>query len=251
MKNKKYISGTYSYLTDIGKVRLSNEDRVGVFVNAQGNVLMVVCDGMGGERKGEYASSLTLSIFKEAFEHKSRFFTFLDTYRFLRRTAALANKKILQKASSNANYSGMGTTLTAVLIVNNYYYVLHIGDSRAYTFRNRQLNRVTEDQTLVNHLMKTGKITVEQMKTHPQRHILMNSLGSNPILSFDLMRRPYMEETILVCSDGLYNNLSEKDIHGVLRNTDTSEQKVNQLIRLANSNGGSDNIAVALWEASK
>ena len=248
---KVYLSGTYSSKTDIGKVRMTNEDRCGAYVNTRGNVLLVVCDGMGGQNKGEYAASIALSTFKEAFEKKSKFFNTYTASIWLRGVVRDANTAIYDASLKKPEYKEMGTTLTAILLLGEDYLVVQIGDSRAYTLRNRNLEQITEDQSLVDYLYRTGEITKEEMKTHPKRHILMNALGIFPSVDMDFHRRKYNGETILLCSDGLYNNVPEKDICTILKSDDSTEQKVNELLSLANANGGSDNIAVSLWEAQK
>ena len=129
--------------------------------------------------------------------------------------------------------------------------VAHVGDSRAYSFRNRILTQITEDQTYVQYLYRIGEIKKEDIPTHPKRHVLMNALGIYPSLDLDVKQMPYLGDTILLCSDGLYNNVAEKDMLTIIKGTDTPDQKVNELVSLANSNGGSDNIAVVLWEANK
>lgn len=251
MAKKVYLSGTYAYNTHTGKIRLSNEDRVGVFINTKGNILLVVCDGMGGQNKGEYAATIALSYIKDSFLKKSKFISKFDAAIWLRRIVTKANREVFEEASKDDSYKGMGTTLTAVLIVRDTCFCIQIGDSRAYVLRNRQLEQITEDQSLVYYLYRTGKITQEEMKTHPKRHVLMNALGIFPSVDFEFKRFPYMNESIMVCSDGLYNNVSQKDIAAILKGEDNTEEKVNELINLANANGGSDNIAIALWEGQQ
>ena len=251
MSNKNYLSGNYVTKSDIGKIRLTNEDRIGTFTNTRGNILMVVCDGMGGQNKGEYAAEIALRTLNESFMEKSHFLTRFSARRWLLRAVIKANKAIFDESEKRPNYHGMGTTLTVALILNNYLLVGQIGDSRAYILRNRQLIQLTEDQTYVGYLYRTGKITLEETKTHPQRHVLMNALGILPSIELDMKFYPYNNESVLVCSDGLYNNVEEKDILSILKSNDSTEQKVNELISLANANGGSDNIAVGLWEANK
>ena len=108
-----------------------------------------------------------------------------------------------------------------------------------------------EDQTYVGYLYRTGRISKEEMKVHPKRHVLMNALGVFPTANMDIKIRDYSNESVLVCSDGLYNNVDEEEIANILKGDDSTNQKVHQLITLANVNGGSDNIAIALWEAQK
>ncbi|MCR5184736.1 MAG: Stp1/IreP family PP2C-type Ser/Thr phosphatase [Bacilli bacterium] len=251
MKNKTYLYGNFACKTDIGKVRMTNEDRAGAYTNAKGNILLIVCDGMGGQNKGEYAAQLALDVISESFLNKQKFLSSFAAVNWMYAVAKEANKKIYDEASENPKYNGMGTTLSMALIYKDTIYTLQIGDSRIYELRNHVLEQLTEDQTYVNYLYKTGKITKEEMKTHPKRHVLINALGLFPSVEFDFQKRPYLNSTILVCSDGLYNNVNKNDITAILKNDDLPNQKANELIVLANSNGGSDNIAVSIWEAEK
>ena len=246
-----YLSGRFSYKTDIGKVRINNEDQALAAINARGNILLLVCDGMGGQNKGDYASNLATNIIKDAFRKKSRFLTRYSAYKWCMKTIKKANKKINDDATRNPSYEGMGTTLTLALIVKDYMVLCQVGDSRCYTSYLRKFKQISEDQTYVAYLYRTGQIKKEEMKTHPKRHVLMNALGYYPSLELDLKFFPYHKETVLLCSDGLYNNVSDDDIANIIKGNDTVEQKVNELISLANANGGSDNIAVVLWEADK
>ena len=246
---KKYIYGRYSFKTDIGKVRMNNEDRAIALTNSRGNILLVVCDGMGGQNKGDMAASLAIEYISEAFQEKDRFSSKFLAKRWVAKTIRDANSIIFRQATKNQAYNGMGTTITLVLIISDYMIVAQVGDSRAYSFRNRVLTQITEDQTYVEYLYRTGEITKEEIATHPKRHVLMNALGIYPSLDLDIKVHPYLNDTILVCSDGLYNNVPEKDFLTILRGGDTPDQKINELVSLANANGGSDNIAVVLWEA--
>ena len=144
----------------------------------------------------------------------------------------------------------MGTTLTAVLLVGGTAFIAQVGDSRAYFLENNKLVQVSEDQTYVSHLIRTGQITEEEARVHPKRHVLLNALGIYPSINVDTKIRKYDGNRILVCSDGLYNNVSNFDLENILRNNDSPTLKVKQLIGVANANGGSDNIAVVVWEAN-
>ena len=251
MANKKYLYGRYVAKTDTGKIRVNNEDRVTALTNTRGNILLVVFDGMGGANKGDLASTLAIDILASAFNERDRFQTKFIAKRWMASTIRKANSSIFKQAFNNPNYNGMGTTLTAVLIVNDYMVVAQVGDSRAYSFRARSLNQITEDQTYVQYLYRIGEIKKEEIATHPKRHVLMNALGIYPSLDLDIKVHPYLGDTILVCSDGLYNNVPDKDLLSILKGSDSLDQKVNELISLANANGGSDNIAVAMWEANE
>ena len=251
MANKKYIFGRYASKTDIGKVRLNNEDRTAALTNSRGNILLIVCDGMGGANKGDLASSIAVEVISQAFQEKDRFGSKFFAKRWVANTIRQANSEIFRQASHNQKYQGMGTTITLVLIVNDYMVVAQAGDSRAYSFRNRNLTQITEDQTYVQYLYRIGEITKEEIETHPKRHVLMNALGIYPSLDLEIKVHPYLGDTILLCSDGLYNNVAEKDLLSIMKGSDTPDQKVNELVSLANANGGSDNIAVVIWEAQE
>jgi len=252
-KKKIYVSGRFAYKTDIGKVRLSNEDQALAMINARGNVLLLVCDGMGGQNKGDFASNLAMQTVAEEFKKVRRFLNRYHVVMWLNKTIQAANTEIYEQASKNPAYEGMGTTLTCAVIYEGRVITAQIGDSRLY-FLDRdigQFKQVSEDQTYVGYLYRTGQITLEEMKTHPKRHMLMNALGVYPSASADIRSFSYTGQTMLVCSDGLYNNISDFDIESIIRGEDTIEEKINELISLANCNGGSDNIAIVLWEANK
>ena len=243
------VSGRYSYRTDIGKVRLTNEDQANATVNAKGDIFLIVCDGMGGQNKGELASSIAVSHLIDDF-NSSRFLNVLDVKSWLNRHIRAVNRYIYNEARQNALYRGMGTTLTAVIIYKQTIITAQIGDSRLYEIKHNDLIQLTNDQTYVNYLYNTGQISKEEMATHPRRHMLMNALGTYPSVEIDITTKPYTNQTLMLCSDGLYNNVSETTIASILKGKDSPEEKVNELISIANNNGGSDNIGIVIWEAT-
>ena len=247
---KKYLTGRFSYRTDIGKVRVSNEDQAIALTNASGNVLLVVCDGMGGQNKGDLASSLALHTIVTSFKSRKGFMNAYFAKLWVSKAIREANRSIYEQSQSNVNYRGMGTTVTLLLIIKDIAILGHVGDSRCYFLKNHHdLVQMSEDRTYVNYLLRTEQITPEEALTHPKRHVLMNALGIYPSASIDLKTFPYLNEGVLLCSDGLYNNVPYDDIAAIVKGNDTIEQKVNELIAIGNKNGGSDNIAVVLWEA--
>lgn len=250
MKNKVdiFTNASYYFATDIGRVRLSNEDNAIVVANSYNQFLLVVCDGMGGSNKGDYASLTTINLLEETFKKKRKFFNENTALIWLAKTIRSINSEIFNEASRDINYQGMATTLTAVLYINHHLVLAQIGDSRAYILKEGKLSQISEDQSYVGHLYRTGQIKKEEMATHPQRHVLLNALGYFPSVNIDLRKFQYSNEKILLCSDGLYNNVSESTIENVLNNKDSVQQKTNELIAIANQNGGSDNIAIVIWE---
>lgn len=252
MKQKNYIFGRFAYRTDIGKVRMSNEDQAIAMINQHGNILLLVCDGMGGQNKGDFASQLASKTIAEEFRKKNKFFNGFTASNWIRSVIQKANKEIYSLANESEIYKDMGTTLSMALIVKNQIVLAQIGDSRIYSLdKENKFEQLSEDQTYVGYLYRTGQITKEEMKSHPKRHMLMNALGVYPSASAEIQIKMYHNETILLCSDGLYNNVPDSDISSIIKGEDTTEEKITQLIGLANSYGGSDNIAVVLWEASK
>jgi PPM family protein phosphatase len=244
--------GTFAFKKDVGRVRLSNEDQCGVALNSYGDVFLCVCDGMGGQNKGDYASKMALDSLMEDFRSMKKIPSFfLKTW--LSRAYKKANALIYSEAGKSPLYNDMGTTCVTALIRGNHLIVGNVGDSRAYRYSRDtlRLTRLSEDQTYVDYLYRTGRISEKEMSSRPDRHVLMNAMGISRGAYFDIHSYPYNGETILLCSDGLYNNLSEAEIKAVLSTSDTSDEKASYLIAEANGNGGSDNIAVALWEVLK
>lgn len=247
---KKYLTGRFAYKTDIGKVRVSNEDQAVALTNASGNVLLVVCDGMGGQNKGDMASALAISTVISSFKSRKGFLTRQLAALWVSKAIREANKSIYEQSQAGEAYYGMGTTITLLLIMNDVAILGHVGDSRCYFLKHHHdLVQMSEDQTYVAYLIRTKQITPQEALTHPKRHVLMNALGVYPSASIEVKTFPYSGEEVLLCSDGLYNNVPLNDITSVLRGNDSVEQKVNELIAIGNKNGGSDNIAVVIWEA--
>ena len=240
--------GIFSSATNIGRVRITNEDQAAALTNFAGDIFLIVCDGMGGQNKGDFASKTAIDYITESFKKKRKSTIFWTKY-WLKRTLRKANSIIYEESQKNPIYKEMGTTCICAIIQRDRLLVCNIGDSRAYRFGYGHLERLTKDQTYVDYLYRTGKIRKEEMETSPDRHVLMNALGIYPSCSSDMQVIPYNGEAILLCSDGLYNNVSEAEIRAVLSTDERPDQKTLSLIAEANGNGGSDNIGIAYWEA--
>lgn len=141
----------------------------------------------------------------------------------------------------------MGTTLVAVLIRKNNIIVLNVGDSRAYLYQNDKLTKISVDQTYVDYLKRSGQISESEAEKRKDKNVLLNALGIYPSISFDSKLLMYHNEPILLCSDGLFNSLKENIIAEVIKKRIGAKATVNELIALANKNGGSDNISVAYF----
>lgn len=251
MKKMSNCNGIFSYKTDIGKVRKTNEDEALVLTNATGDIMLVVCDGMGGHVKGDVAARIAIDTMKNEFKNKVSFTNANDVKRFLSRATKKANDIIFQSAKENDLSKRMGTTMTVVIIRKNNLFVLNIGDSRAYLIDDNTIEQVTEDDSYVNYLYHLGKITLEEMDVHPKRHILMNALGLFQNANFEINVIHYDGCKVFLCTDGLYTMLSEEEMLSIITTSDSVDDKCDMLVKNANRNGGLDNIAVALWEVEK
>lgn len=249
--NMKNIKGQFISRIDIGKVRVVNEDRAISLVNHRGDALLAVCDGLGGHNKGDYASQLAVNILTDEFRKISRFCGYFHIRFFLLKVMKLMNHEIFSTAEKNTIYQDMGSTVVMALLHKNKVYICYAGDSRAYSLKDGVFTQLSEDQSYVDYLYKTGQIKKEEMSTSSDRHKLMNALGIYPTISFSFTVHKNDFDSILLCSDGLYNNMNDGQIADILKTNERLEQKVDTLIAVANSNGGSDNMAISLWERIK
>ena len=243
------LEGYYATKSDIGRVRLTNEDRAIALYSAKGEFLLSVADGMGGANKGDYASKLAVDTLSEAFVKKPQFPNVLLSKLWLNATLKKANRRIYGATEESALFKGMGTTMVVALFTGKKIVIANIGDSRAYVLGKDGFKRVTEDQSYVSYLIRTGKITKEQALTHPDRHLLMNAMGVYPSLSLAYVVLDYEGQTVMLCTDGVYNSLSEEEMEAALKMELRTDQKVDTLIAMALDKGGSDNCGIALWES--
>ena len=247
---KHYISGDFFAQTDIGKVRKSNEDYADKRINSFGNILLVVADGMGGVNKGDYASeTLGRHLCSTFVALNKEFKKPAQVTKWLYNAINDANRVLFKKQEEDESFKGMGTTLTAAVLFDKYCVIAQVGDSRLYRINTEGvLEQMTVDQTYVNYLSNNRKISESEIKTHPERHKLTNAIGIRNNANVDFSFFEYKGERLLLCSDGLYNNVSYNDMQSILRSNESPERKCLQLIAFGNANGGSDNMAVVIWE---
>ena len=243
------VSGNVYSVTDLGKVRATNEDYAGKRLNAYGQIMMVVCDGMGGRSRGDYASKLLgdslLNSFN-SFDKPIRKPKQME--KWLYKTINEVNRTLYEK-SKEEGFEHMGTTLTVAILFENYLCYAQVGDSRLYAYQDDVLTQLTVDQTYVQYLEHAHKLTKEQISSHPERHKLTNAIGMKYNANVEIKTIEYNKERLLLCSDGVYNNLNTSDLKSVLKSNDLLERKGKQIINFANANGGSDNMAIVLWES--
>ncbi|MCD8209676.1 MAG: protein phosphatase 2C domain-containing protein [Coprobacillus sp.] len=249
MSKEKGLHGDFAFKSDKGIVRSSNEDRCIALMSSYDDVLLAVADGMGGYNKGDLAAQMTIDYLKEAFLARKRFYTANGMHHWLKKNIKKINTLVYEKSISGPDYSGMGTTLTCVVVMKNKAIYAQIGDSRAYAYTSDTLEQVTEDQSLVEYYYRTGQISEEEKITHQNKNVLTNALGTFPSLSLAISTKPYHGEGIFLCSDGLYNNLGINDIKNILQCNEGLSIKASMLISSANSNNSNDNLSVVLWES--
>jgi PPM family protein phosphatase len=230
-----------AYRTDTGRQRDANEDTY--FAKSP---VFAVADGMGGAQAGEVASRLAA----ESFDAVKRGDESPETY--LRAIAKTANARIHRLAESDTSRSGMGTTFTAALLEGEEVGFAHVGDSRAYLFRDGQLKLLTSDHSLVEELRRQGRLTDEQAEDHPQRSIITRALGPERDVEVDTMTyRARPGDVFLLCSDGLTTMIKEERIAAILKEADSLDAAVKQLVAEANEAGGRDNITVVAFRVDE
>lgn len=237
-------------LSNIGLMRRINQDN---FLIEENNSVkfMMVCDGMGGANAGEVASLIATQSMEKLFKSADfNHFTKDEFKAWLRHAFISMNRSIYDEAQLNNDYSGMGTTAVAIIMLNDVILCANVGDSRAYLLDvNNKLMQITEDHSLVNELIKSNRITTDQAKTHPKRSVLTNVCGVMEKIEVDIFEIKQDVKGILCCSDGLHNMLNDKRIELILKQRRTIENKVEQLISESNQEGGYDNITVTLaWK---
>jgi protein phosphatase len=231
----------YAQRTDTGRVRPANEDS---FVARA--PLFAVADGMGGAQAGEVASRMAVEVLHEGLGGAGTDGTVAER---LRDQVLEANHRIHERAQSDSRNAGMGTTLTAAYVDERRLVVVHVGDSRLYRLREGVLERLTRDHSLVEELVRQGRLTPEEAAEHPQRSIITRALGPESEVAVDSeVLRVQDEDLFLVCSDGLTAMLSDERIGDVLNGPDAAEgalqAKVDALVDAANEAGGRDNLTV-------
>lgn len=244
----------FADVTDVGKVRDHNEDAIGSDADMG---LMVLADGMGGYNAGEVASGIAVQTITElasvgaAREERNVRDPETGMMRqtiVLRDAISRANKIIFQTAQSQTHCEGMGTTLVAALFYDNTVSIAHVGDSRAYRLRNEKLEQLTLDHSLLQELVDRGFYSEEEAQRSTNRNYVTRALGVEPTVEVEVQEFEVLPDDIyLLCSDGLPDMVEDEDIHLTIRTFNASLDVVGQqLVNLANENGGRDNISIML-----
>lgn len=247
-----YIDYRAVAATDVGSVRDNNEDNL-VFIRPYDKekrrdkgCLALVADGMGGHSNGEVASHMATELIP-----RNYFDSRLGVLEALKQAFEKSNKAIYQKASKSDSSKSMGTTCTAVVLLQDRVYLGHVGDSRAYLLKGNKLEQLSSDHTYVQHLLDKGMISRDEALSHPQRNIITSAIGTNTKLHADYGLQDVKFETgdkLLLCSDGLYEYLSPEELKQIIGQYSLNDA-AQSLIQMAKKRGGHDNISVLIVEA--
>lgn len=233
-------------LTDVGRVRESNQDYVYTSESPVGNLpnLFIVADGMGGHNAGDFASKYTVEQIVEYIK-KAPMTNPVD---LIRGAVTKANARLMAQAKNDANMAGMGTTAVIMTIIGDCMYVANIGDSRLYLLRDG-LEQVTKDHSLVQEMVRMGEMDASEARFHPDKNIITRAVGAFEDLEIDFFEQ-HVEpgDLILMCSDGLSNMVDDTDIWQIVQTGRDVVEKVQRLVEAANRGGGKDNITVAIIE---
>src|SRR3954452_9943100 len=196
---------------------------------------------MGGARAGEVASAIAVDTAKEADVGAS-------PESDLAEVAKEANREIYRKAQADAEHAGMGTTFTGALVTGREVAIGHVGDSRMYRYRDGELERLTQDHSLVEEFVRQGKLTPEEAEVHPQRSIITRALGPEPDVEVETYTHAGRAgDVYLICSDGLTGMVPEPRIAEIIAESASLDEAARRLIEEANANGGKDNITAVLF----
>lgn len=224
-----------AFLTDIGKLRPTNQDALVVDEKLR---IYGVADGMGGHKGGETASAGARDAVLEALKEEK------PSLEAMRRAVEKANAGLFAQQAADEKLSGMGTTLSMVWLSDAFVYIAHVGDSRVYVLRDGKLQQMTDDHSMVAELVRLGQLTEAEAEKHPFRNVITRAVGTEEGIQVDLAveeRRP--GDTWLICSDGLHGMVSDAKMEETLK-ANAPDAAVDMLLKAALNAGGRDNISV-------
>lgn len=241
-------------LTDVGRKRKHNEDAFALDLN---DGLFIVADGMGGHAAGEVAARITVETIGEFIaatrqkEEATWPFKYNHSLHFNSNRLAIAiekaNERVMAAVAAQPWLKGMGTTVVAGLLNEKILSLAHVGDSRAYLFRDGKLQRLTDDHSWVHEQVAAGILTEDEAKSHPLKNVVTRALGGGPSVSPDLQELSFSaRDRFLFCSDGLTTMLSDEEIEQFVAENEDPQQLCRALVDLANEKGGVDNITVVV-----
>lgn len=235
--------------SDPGKERQCNEDNYFFKTFDDEGAIIAVADGMGGHAAGEVASSIAIDVLSRFVQDRDDSFALDEiTGEDIKALINHANREIYSAGCKDKNKAGMGTTFTLGFIRNNLLIIGHVGDSRVYRLSGKKPEQLTEDHTVVEEMIKEGRISQKEAETHPRRHMITRALGISSAVEIDIVSLELNEsDTLIFCTDGLTSLIEEKEIMQVITDKGDHPMKaVDYLVSLANERGGHDNITIVL-----
>jgi len=237
-------------ITDPGCARSQNQDAYQMIELDKNTLLCVVCDGMGGAKSGNVASTLALEVFVQ--EMKNTWSAEMEEERLdqlLINAAKLANFTVYDQAQQFVEFTGMGTTLVAALVHGKSASILNVGDSRCYSIGESGIRQMTVDHSLVQLMIQRGEILPEQAKTYPGKNLITRAIGTESVANCDIFhRRLEQGECLLLCSDGLSNVIDEQEILFEVIHGQDKQHCCQRLLEIAKNRGAPDNVTCVLIE---
>jgi PPM family protein phosphatase len=240
-------------LTDVGLVRSHNEDSILLVPKLK---LYALADGMGGHLAGEVASGMVLETLQDYLEKTAKGLVppvgdddplFSESANLLASGVRFANRAVFEAASGKPELRGMGTTIVAVMIVDNRAVIAHVGDSRAYLFRGGKLKQLTSDHSWIEEQVRSGLMSREEAMVATGRNMLTRAIGQEEQVLVDLKELPLKDgDCLMLCSDGLFGMVNDKEIESVLDGYRDPEIACRELLSYANGMGGGDNISIVV-----
>ncbi|MDF2839065.1 MAG: Protein serine/threonine phosphatase PrpC, regulation of stationary phase [Evtepia sp.] len=235
-------------ITDRGMLRRENQDAFSYEMVGEDRAWGVVCDGMGGARAGDIASRIGVEVFQDHMIKYHECETQDNPTTALNSAVEEGNRAILYYANSDRECFGMGTTLVGAIVQGLQVYVINIGDSRAYHISTDTISRVTRDHSIVEALVERGNITPEQARQHPQKNLITRALGTSKTAQADVYElKMQYGDWLLLCSDGLINEMPDEEILQVISQGDPTEICCQHLLEIVLDRGAPDNVTILLF----
>lgn len=236
---------TFSMI-DVGRKREVNQDYIFVSNEPLGNLpnLLIVADGMGGHRAGDFASRYAVETLKEDLANSTED----GPEAMIRKAIQSANQKLIEAARQDARLEGMGTTLVVATVIEHTLYFANVGDSRLYLLHDT-IKQLSKDHSFVQEMVRLGGIDAEEAKHHPDKNIITRAVGAREKVEVDFFEyRLKKGDIILMCTDGLSNMVDDEEMLAIVKSSRDIVEAVERLVERANDNGGNDNIGVILAE---
>ena len=234
-------------LSDLGCVRKQNEDALHIEQLSKSTLLCVVCDGMGGAKSGNVASSLAADTFAQEMKRTWKGRRKSTPEQLLFEAVSLANDTVYQQSKVSDDYTGMGTTLVAALVRGKTVNIVNVGDSRAYSVSAEGIRQITVDHSVVQMMIQRGELSKERAKRYPGKNYITRAIGTEETVTCDgFLTQLLKGECLLLCSDGLTNVVSDQEILFEVLHGGTPDTCCQRLIEIAKRRGAPDNVTCAL-----